>query len=145
MIWLPPHRKRNLDCSFCLDCVPACPHDNSGVWLAHSGFHFLNGAVTIIPVTQNVVRLAAGADLVGAPLWQLSGLSPVLVFPIELGFITVGMTGALAVGWRIAADFAAGQKIRAYLPWACVIILLCATACWTMSQPMDMRGTFVAA
>ena len=116
-----------------------------GVWLAHYGFHFFTGALTIIPVSQNAVEAATGHELLGAPLWQLGGLPPAYVYPLELGFISVGLVAALVVGWRIASDFAPAQKVRAFLPWACVIVLLFATACWTMSQPMDMRGTFVAA
>jgi cytochrome c oxidase assembly factor CtaG len=27
----PPHKAGNMDCTFCLDCVHACPHDNIGI------------------------------------------------------------------------------------------------------------------
>ena len=27
-----PRKSGNLDCTFCLDCVRACPHDNIGIW-----------------------------------------------------------------------------------------------------------------
>jgi len=32
-----PHKRGNMDCTFCLDCVRACPHDNIGVVLVPPG------------------------------------------------------------------------------------------------------------
>lgn len=115
-----------------------------GVWLAHYGFHFLTGFLTVIPVAQYTVRTTFGADFLGAPRWQLAGLPQSLVFPIELGFLMLGSVGSLALAWRAAAEFAPGKTTRVFAPWALVAVLLCASACWTLSQPMDMRGTFVA-
>ena len=114
-----------------------------GVWLAHYGFHFLTGALTIIPVTQYAALNATGRALLGAPQWQLGGLPQAVVYPIELGFLTVGLLGALLVAWRLASDFAPEQKARSFAPWAFVNVLLFSVAVWTMSQPMDMRVTFV--
>jgi hypothetical protein len=64
---------------------------------------------------------------------------------MELGFLGLGLLGSLLVGWRIARDYAPAQSMRAYVPWALLSLLLFAAACWILSQPMDMRGTFVAA
>jgi len=115
-----------------------------GVWLAHYGFHFLTGALTVIPVSQYAVQRATGRDLLGAPMWQLGGLPLPIVYPMELGFLSVGLVASLLIAWRISADFAPKNRFRAFWPWAFVILLLFAAGCWTMSQPMDMRGTFVA-
>lgn len=115
-----------------------------GVWLAHYGFHFLTGFLTVIPVTQYTVRSTFGADFFGAPQWQLAGLPQSLVLPIELGFLGLGLIGSLAIAWRTAAEFAPTKTARVFAPWAFLAVLLFASACWTMSQPMDMRGTFVA-
>jgi hypothetical protein len=115
-----------------------------GVWLAHYGFHFLTGALTVIPVSQYAVLRATGHDWLGAPLWQLGGLPLSIVYPLELGFLSVGLFASLLIAWRIGADFAPKNRFRAFWPWAAMIVLLFAAACWTMSQPMDMRGTFVA-
>ncbi len=115
-----------------------------GVWLAHYGFHFLTGALTVIPVAQHAVRTATGRDILGAPRWQWGGLPDAVVFPIELGFLGLGLLGSLLVGWRMAAEFAPERTFRAFAPWAVVSILLFAAACWILTQPMDMRGTFIA-
>ena len=116
-----------------------------GVWLAHYGFHFFTGALTVIPVTQSAVRSVAGRDLLGAPLWRLGGLPEAVVFPMELGFLGLGLLGSLLVGWRIAREYAPGATTRAFAPWAVISLLLFAAACWILAQPMDMRGTFIAA
>lgn len=125
---------------FCRSLVPL----GFGVWLAHYGFHFLTGALTIVPVTQSAIETATGLSLLGAPQWTWAGLPPGAVLPIELGFLALGLLGSLLVAWRIAAEFAPERKGRAFAPWAFVSVLLVATACWTLLQPMDMRGTFVA-
>jgi len=115
-----------------------------GVWLAHYGFHFLTGALTVIPVAQQAVRVATGRELLGAPRWQWGGLPESVVFPMELGFLGLGLLGTLMVGWRIASELAPERTFRAFAPWAFVSVLLFASACWILTQPMDMRGTFVA-
>lgn len=114
-----------------------------GVWLAHYAFHFLTGALTVIPVTQHAVYTATGQNLLGMPLWQLAGMPASVVLPLELGFLGLGLFGTLLVGWRIAEKFAPVNTMRAFAPWALVSVLLAATACWTLTQPMDMRGTFL--
>ncbi|HWA87447.1 MAG TPA: hypothetical protein VG710_14560 [Opitutus sp.] len=115
-----------------------------GVWLAHYGFHFFTGALTVIPVSQYAVSHATGQAWLGAPQWQLGGLPVAIVYPLELGFLSLGLVASLLVAWRIAGDFAPNNRARAFAPWALVTVLLFASACWTMSQPMDMRGTFVS-
>ena len=115
-----------------------------GVWLAHYGFHFLTGVLTVIPVAQSTVRNTFGADYLGAPHWRWAGVPQAFVLPIEMGFLGLGLIGSLTVAWRTAAEFAPSKIARVFAPWAFIAVLLFATACWTMSQPMDMRGTFVA-
>jgi hypothetical protein len=114
-----------------------------GVWLAHYGFHFFTGALTLAPVVQSAARSFVGWSVLGEPQWQLGGLPEAVVFPMELGFLGLGLLGSLLVGWRIAADFAPHRPGLAFAPWAGVSLLLFATACWILTQPMDMRGTFL--
>ncbi len=114
-----------------------------GVWLAHYGFHFFTGALTFVPVFQLAIRDAFGWPAFGSPQWQLGGLSERFVYPLELGFLGLGLLGSLMVAWRIAESFAPHAVKRAFLPWGIVSVILFATACWILSQPMDMRGTFL--
>lgn len=113
-----------------------------GVWLAHYSFHFLTGLYIVIPVTQNAFA-AAGWRALGEPLWSLGGLPPRSVYPLQLGFLGLGLTGSLLVAYRLAADGAAAHPRRVFAAWAGLCVLLWASALWLMSQPMEMRGTFL--
>jgi len=114
-----------------------------GVWLAHYGFHFFTGVLTVIPVSQNAAK-SAGWPVLGEPLWQLGGLPENVVFPMELGFLGLGLLGSLLVAWRIASRFSSDLPGRAFAPWAAVNVALFTAAIWILNQPMDMRGTFLA-
>ncbi len=114
-----------------------------GVWLAHYCFHFLTGALTVVPVTQNLlVRL--GIPLLGRPDWSLGGLPEEAMYPIEVGFISLGLLVSLGLAWRIAGEDAPpGRATSAFVPWASLLVLLGGTALWLLYQPMEMRGTFL--
>jgi polyferredoxin len=114
-----------------------------GVWLAHYGFHFFTGCLTVIPVAQNAALQTFGWPLLGAPLWQLGGLPESVVFPMEVGFLGLGLLGSWMVAWSIAGELAPRRAWRGFAPWALLHLLLFSTALWIMMQPMDMRGTFL--
>ena len=67
-----------------------------GMWLAHYGFHFLTGALTVVPVTQSAAVDLLGWPALGEPLWRWAGMRPGAVFPIQLGCILLGTIGSLA-------------------------------------------------
>lgn len=113
-----------------------------GVWVAHYSFHFLTGLGTVVPVVQDML-LKAGISLLGEPKWMLTGLPEALVYPLELGFVGLGLMGSLLVGYRIAERDYADDPWTAYLPWAVLCLLLWGAAVWLLSQPMEMRGTFL--
>jgi hypothetical protein len=114
-----------------------------GVWLAHYGFHFFTGCLTVVPVVQNAALEAFGRPLFGEPLWQLGGLPDSIVAPMEMGFLGLGLIGSWMVAWLIASELTSRRAWAAFLPWAAVHSLLFATALWIMNQPMEMRGTFL--
>lgn len=114
-----------------------------GVWLAHYGFHFFTGALTVIPVTQYSVESLGGGPWLGQPQWQLGGLPEGIVYPLELAFLGLGLLGSLMIGWNISTRFAPRASLRAFAPWATIDVLLFIGACWILTQPMDMRGTFL--
>jgi ferredoxin len=115
-----------------------------GVWLAHYGFHFLTGALVVVPVAQTAALDLFGQPLLGAPMWQLTGLRPGLVFPIQAGFIALGTLGSIGVSTLIAKDDAPARPGAAVAPWIVVILSLAAAAFWLLGQPMDMRGVSFA-
>jgi hypothetical protein len=113
-----------------------------GMWLAHYGFHFFTGLLTVIPVTQNAVA-SLGWRLLGAPLWRLTGVPRNLVQPMEMGFLVLGLAGSLMVTHRLAEEDCAEHPLRAFLPWATVCVVIFAASVWLMLQPMEMRATFL--
>ena len=111
-----------------------------GVWLAHYGFHFLTGALTIVPVTQSAAIDVFGWPVLGDPLWRWTGMRPGSVYPIQLGFVLLGTLGSLALAYRISEQDYPARAARATLPWSIVAIVLAVAALWMFSTPMEMRG-----
>jgi hypothetical protein len=114
-----------------------------GMWLAHYGFHFLTGFLTVIPVTQTAVAETFGRQWLGAPLWTWTGLPTRFVQPIELGFLLLGLTGSLIVTHALAREDSPERPIRAFFPWAAVGVVIWISSVWLMLQPMEMRATFL--
>ena len=112
-----------------------------GMWLAHYCFHFLTGLYTVIPVTQNALA-NAGWPLLGEPQWRFGGLPEAAAYPIELGFLGLGLLGSLLVLYRISDQDKAARRGRGFIIWAGLCLLLWLAGLWLMSQPMEMRGTF---
>jgi hypothetical protein len=135
-----------------------------GMWLAHYGFHFMTGALTIVPVAQSF--LSDVGLYAGTVSW---GLGPILpggwLFPIEAFFLYLGAAGSMIVAFQIAREEVAGSKLKvdgspvnvqpstfndqrgrvlgAALPWMGLCLMLLALGLWIMLQPMDMRGTLM--
>ncbi|HEX2922546.1 MAG TPA: FesM, partial [Chloroflexota bacterium] len=116
-----------------------------GMWLSHYSFHFLTGALTVLPVVQSLLS-DLGLPILGSPQW---GLGPVVPFswlmPVELLFLEGGLLVSLVAGYRMAAreEGDSGKTLIAFLPWALLCLALFAAGVWLMQQPMEMRGTFV--
>jgi ferredoxin len=110
-----------------------------GMWLAHYGFHFFTGILTIVPVTQSALA-SVGIHLLGAPQWTWTGLPIHVVRPMELGFILLGIAGSLFVVHHLAEEDCATQPMRAFIPWAAVCLFIGLASVWLMFQPMEMRA-----
>ena len=114
-----------------------------GVWVAHYAFHFLTGLLTFVPVAQNAAA-DAGFAILGEPRWSLGGLPERVVYPIEIGFLVLGLVGSWIAAWHIAERDTDGARVwRAFAPWAVLALALFGAALWLLSQPMEMRGTFL--
>lgn len=114
-----------------------------GIWLAHYGFHFFTGVLTVVPVAQSAASRAFGWPFLGEPQWQLGGMPESMVFPIELGLLILGLIGSWSVTWSLASELTPNRGRSAFAPWATLHLLLFVFAVWIMTQPMDMRGTFL--
>lgn len=116
-----------------------------GMWTAHYTFHFLTGALTVVPVAQSFLA-DFGVPLLGEPRWGLGPLVPLAwIFPIEMVFLYGGVLGSLIAGLQIAQrEYRDRQQaLRAVLPWLALILLIGMAGMWLLSQPMEMRGTFM--
>ena len=111
-----------------------------GVWLAHYGFHWLTGGLTVIPVVQSVALELLGWAALGSPQWQLTGMRPGTVFPIEVGVIVLGAFGSLALAYLISERDHFDRPVAATVPWALVAVTIAVAAIWITAQPMDMRA-----
>jgi ferredoxin len=111
-----------------------------GIWSAHYLFHFLTGALTVVPVAQAATVDALGVAALGEPAWRLVGMAPGSVFPIQLGFLILGAVGSLGLVQAIAARDSPAHRWRASWPWLVSVALLALAAAWTLAQPMAMRG-----
>ncbi|HJQ32037.1 MAG TPA: hypothetical protein VJ866_07660 [Pyrinomonadaceae bacterium] len=114
-----------------------------GVWLAHYGFHFLTGLLTFVPVAQSAAATAAGWPVLGEPAWHFTGLPERVVYPVELGFLGLGLLGSLLLTYRLSEDDAGARRGRVFAVWASLCVALWVSGLWLMSQPMEMRGTFL--
>jgi len=63
-----PKKASNLDCTFCLDCVKACPHDNVGLLAVTPGKTLLSDAYR-----SSIGRLSKRTDLVALVLLLVFG------------------------------------------------------------------------
>lgn len=116
-----------------------------GMWLAHYLFHFLHGALTVIPVGQQYL-----VDLgwwQGQPAWALGAILPVgWILPLELLLLETGFLVGLLVAWRIALRLhpeGGRRALGAALPWMILSAALSFVGIWLLFQPMDMRGMLV--
>ncbi len=114
------------------------------VWLAHYGFHFVTGALAIIPVFHTFL-LDHGMTILGPePNWLLGPIMPGdWILPLQTIIVMVGFTGSLFVGNRIShRDYEARPAaMRAMLPWLAVLLALAIVSLLTFNLPMEMRGT----
>jgi cytochrome c oxidase assembly factor CtaG/ferredoxin len=118
-----PKKKGNADCTFCLDCVQACPHDNVGLLAVIPGKELWSGeqrssigpfasrfdfAVLVLVLVFGALTNAAGMIAPVSALFERAQLSLGLARPVVVAlFLLVGML--LVPG---ALVFAAGSLSR---------------------------------
>jgi hypothetical protein len=100
----------------------------------------LTGLYTIIPVTQSAFA-SLGWPVLGEPRWTLTGLPQHIVLVVEIGFLLLGLAGALMVTYGLAEDDSPQSPMRAFIPWASIAFILWIGSMWLMFQPMEMRAT----
>jgi hypothetical protein len=114
-----------------------------GMWLAHYSYHFLTSYDGALPVTQRFL-IDLGWTGFGRPEWVASCCRPVADWLpcLEILFLDVGLLASLYAGYRIAQLQATQptQALKAFSPWAVLMVVLFAAGVWIVLQPMQMRG-----
>ena len=87
-----------------------------GVWLAHYGFHLFTGLLTFVPVAQRRPRRARPSAGWERPTGDWAGSRPGTAYPLELGFLGLGLLGSLLVAFRIAEREYPARALRAFPP-----------------------------
>lgn len=96
-----------------------------GIWSAHYSFHFLTGAFTFIPLITN---FSMNPKLMGLPVS--------IVFPIEIGLLSLGLLGSILVTIKLEEN----KTVQSL--WIFSLITITLFAFWIFTLPMEMRGTF---
>src|SRR3984957_14151350 len=116
-----PQKAGNMDCTLCMDCVKACPHDNIGLFAVAPVHDLLRD-----PVRSSIGRFSARIDIA------------VLVLVVVLGaFYSAGMMVAspayvaLALGVAVVAAVAAGLWNREVFCRFSQALLPLGLAMWT--------------
>jgi len=116
------------------------------MWLAHYGYHFFTGALTIVPLTQSFLA-DLGIGLLGEPRWDLAPILPMRIIDwVEVAVLALGFYGSVAVIRSIARDQfgKTGAARSVVIPWIILAALLLGASILLMSLPMDMRGVSLA-
>jgi cytochrome c oxidase assembly factor CtaG len=114
------------------------------MWTAHYSFHFLTSFATVVPTTQRFVG-ELGWTLLGSPQWSCACCTPAARWLVrtEILFLDLGLLLSCYAGYRIANSQASRSvaALKAFIPWAALMLLLFAAGIWIVFQPMQMRGT----
>ncbi len=118
------------------------------IWMAHYLFHFLTGAMTIVPAFQTFFQRTLRWPILGEPDWQLATYFVPAVSTIQVwqSVITYGgLLAALALSLQAArhAQRNGRQALLEALPWLLILIALAVASGTTFLLPMEMRGSAI--
>lgn len=110
-----------------------------GFWGAHYTFHFLTGALSIVPVFQHFFEYRGFAV---DPNWRLAQVIPSRwLFGIQATVSAAAAAIALATAWRIANRDFGRRGVLAMWPLVLFVLAFTAMQLVILAQPMEMRGT----
>src|SRR5262249_10655914 len=136
-----PGQRREVAAHFATSLVPL----GFGMWLMHYLFHFLTSAGTVVPVVHRALA-DIGVFATSSPDWNGSlGMAPAGLIRLQIVFLDLGLLISLFTAYRIACERRQhiGLALRAFAPWALLLLALFAVGIWVVFQPMQMRGTLL--
>jgi polyferredoxin len=118
------------------------------IWIAHFLFHFLTGAMTIVPAMQTFFADTLGVPLLGEPDWSLAlWFIPSVATIQTLQLLIMGSGALAAVHLAINAAHRANEGKRGFwleaAPWLLLLFLLAAASANVFVLPMEMRGSAI--
>ncbi len=116
--------------------APAFVPIGLGIWIAHYGFHFLTGALTIIPVFQEFLGMAGDWQRFGAITTDMN-----IIGLVQGGALFGGLLWSLVIAQRTSLRLYRRDGMLGLIPWALVLIGLALVAVWIFGLPMEMRGS----
>jgi polyferredoxin len=137
---VPKYNQRETVAAFAPAFVPV----GFGIWIAHYGFHFLTGALAIIPVFQNFL-LDHRIRILGEPDWSLAGIDNFTVIgAVQVMALLGGFLWSLIIAQRTALRLYRRRATNGLLPWALIFFGMMAAAIWIFAfNEMEMRGTIL--
>jgi len=130
-----PRKSGNMDCTFCLDCIKACPHDNVGILAVRPGKDLVDD-----PPRSSVRKYSSRPDLAALVLVLTFG-----AFANAAGMVAPVLSGITRVEqfWNLSSDFA----IVTVLSLLCLVIVpavfaLAAAACSSRLAQCSLRENF---
>lgn len=112
-----------------------------GFWASHYLFHFLTGALSIVPVFEHFFAFR-GTQV--DPNWRLAQIVPTrYLFAITAGITSLYTLLALFVTVRIALRDFGRRGVLAMWPILIFVLAFASLALWLLAQPMEMRGTIL--
>ena len=116
------------------------------IWFAHYLFHFLTGAMTIVPAFQTFFDRTLNFPILGEPNWQLAARFVPTVETIQAfqSIVTYGgLLAAIALALTTARQSHRNGRtaLLEALPWLVLLVLLAVASGTTFLLPMEMRGS----
>ncbi len=127
-----PRKSGNMDCTFCLDCIKACPHENVGIIAVRPGHDLvedrprssvgrystrLDLAALVLVLTFGAFANAAG--MVAPVLGAISKAASALNFSSDLGIVTLLsvlvlmiLPAVMAIGAALWSSAVAGKVLK---------------------------------
>jgi polyferredoxin len=125
--------------------APAFVPIGLGIWFGHYGFHFLIGALSIVPVFQTFL-IDHRIYLLGTePDWALASivLDTGMIGLIQVGALVGGFLWSMVIANRVSLRLYRRDAPMGLFPWALVLLGLMLATIAIFSQPMEMRGTIL--
>jgi polyferredoxin len=117
-----------------------------GIWGSHYLFHLMTGPLTIIPALQAFFANVVGVALLGTPNLRLAAswvLPITAIQSVQMVVMAGGIGGALLVAWSASkrTNKNSSARLREFLPWALILLLIGLLAVRVFLLPMEMRGS----